>query len=94
MYYIYVLQSQSTGKTYIGQTCDLVRRLEEHNDPGHSSRKFTTKQKGPWKLIHHEELETRAQAIGREKWLKSGVGRDWIKQHVLAQLVERSAAAD
>ena len=31
--FTYVLVSESTGKTYVGQTEDLRRRIEEHNDP-------------------------------------------------------------
>ena len=88
MFYAYILISESTGKLYIGQTDNLMRRLCEHNDPTHNPKKFTTKQKGPWKLIHSEEFSTRSEAMLREKWLKSGVGRDWIRQKILAQLVE------
>ena len=93
MFVVYILRSESSGKTYIGQTDNLGRRLSEHNDPAQNRNKFTSKNKGPWKLIHSEEFETRSDAMRREKWLKTGVGRDWIKQN-LDVWVERSAAAD
>jgi putative endonuclease len=77
---VYVLRSQSNGRRYVGQTEDLTRRLAEHNDPEHNPRKFTTRIPGPWELIHHESYATRAEAMRRERWLKSGVGRAWLDQ--------------
>ncbi|RLB02122.1 MAG: GIY-YIG nuclease family protein [Deltaproteobacteria bacterium] len=79
----YVLRSQSTGKLYIGHTSDLKRRLREHNDPNLGKNRYTRKQKGPWILIHKEPFQTRTEAMRREKFLKSGQGRKWIKETVL-----------
>lgn len=62
---------------YTGQTEDLDRRLFEHNN--NLLGRFT-KNKGPWKLIHSEKFTTRSEAMAREKYLKTGAGRDWIKQ--------------
>jgi predicted GIY-YIG superfamily endonuclease len=39
---VYGLVSESTGRRYTGRTDDLVRRLDEHNDPTHNRGKFTT----------------------------------------------------
>jgi len=78
MYYVYVLVSTSTGKRYIGQTADIDRRLAEHNTPGHNARKHTSRNSGPWRLLHSEQYPARAEAMAREKWLKSGVGRRWL----------------
>ena len=75
---MYVLQSESTGRRYVGQTANLERRLAEHNNPGHNPSKFTTKHAGPWKLIHHEEYATRCEAMQRERWLKTRSGRRWL----------------
>jgi putative endonuclease len=36
----------------------------------------------PWKLILSEEFETSAEAMRREKWYKTGVGRDWINNQI------------
>ena len=82
MFYVYVLVSETTGKRYIGQTNDLSRRVAEHNDPGHNSRKHTSRNAGPWRLVHHESFQTRAEAMRREKWLKSGAGREWLDQTI------------
>ena len=83
MFWIYILRSESTGRTYVGQTSDLARRVAEHNDPQHSKVKYTTKHQGPWLLIHSEQFETRSEAMRREKWLKSGAGREWIEAKIL-----------
>ncbi len=76
MYYVYIIYSNTVNKKYIGQTDDFERRLNEHNN---GLLGTFTKNKGPWKLVHLEEFETRSQAMIREKYLKSGVGREWIK---------------
>ena len=78
-FYVYVLKNKE-GKIYIGQTDDLARRVEEHNDPdGHG---YTSKYQ-PWVLVYQEELTSRQKAMGREKYLKTGVGREWIRNTVL-----------
>ncbi len=77
-YTVYVLVSETTGKRYTGQTDDLDRRLAEHNNPDHNLRKHTSRNAGPWRLVLTEEYPTRSEAMRREKWLKSGVGRAWL----------------
>ena len=82
-FYTYIIQSKSTGKIYTGQTCDLVKRLRQHNDPDCKIGVYTKKNKGPWKLFYYEKFNTRSDAIKREKQLKSGKGREFIKKVVL-----------
>lgn len=77
MFFVYVLHSESSGKRYVGQTSDLDRRLKEHNDPSPNPGKYTSRNAGRWILLHSEQYETRDAAMSREKWLKSGVGREW-----------------
>ncbi|MBW2109182.1 MAG: GIY-YIG nuclease family protein [Deltaproteobacteria bacterium] len=83
-FHVYILESQTTGKLYTGQTSDLSRRLSEHNHPVLGKKRFTRKQSGPWRLLYSEQYQTRSQAMKRERFLKSGQGRQWIKEHVLA----------
>ncbi|MCZ6701244.1 MAG: GIY-YIG nuclease family protein [bacterium] len=90
-FFIYVLQSSSTGKVYIGQTSDLPRRLKQHNDPDWGRRRFTKKDRGPWRLVHSEEYSTRSDAMRREKALKSGQGRQWLHDHLLSQEFNRQS---
>jgi putative endonuclease len=78
MYYVYVLQSQKDKRKYTGQTEDLERRLKEHNNGNGLGR--STKNGRPWKLLYFEEFETRREAMRREKYLKSGAGRDELNR--------------
>jgi putative endonuclease len=74
-WYIYVIESISTGRRYVGQTEDLERRIAEHNNPDHNPIKYTTRQAGPWRLVHYELCSSRSEATRRERWLKSRSGR-------------------
>ena len=74
MYTVYVIKSQS-NLIYIGQTDNLARRLSQHQK---GQSKYTKRDSG-WRLIYSEEYQTRAEAMQREKWLKSGIGREWLK---------------
>ena len=78
MYTVYVLKSLATGQFYTGQTENLSRRLKEHNE-GLSEY---TKGRGPWELVYYEEYETRSEAMSREKFLKSGKGREWLQDKI------------
>ena len=73
-----VLRSRSAGRRCVGQTDDLERRLFERNSIDHNTRKFTSKNLGPWIVIHSEERVIRSEAMQGERWLKSGVGREWL----------------
>ena len=84
-YWVYVLQNEITGKLYKGQTSDLENRLKRHNSRELGSTRYTYKQKGLWQLIYSEECATRSEAMKREKFLKSGQGREWIKENILKQ---------
>lgn len=64
------------GYKYTGMTEDLELRLKQHNDKTLSQ---WTKRGNNWKLIYKEECMTKAEALKREKWLKTGVGREYIK---------------
>ena len=78
MFFVYVLKSEKDGNLYIGMTNDLGRRLNEHN----CGRNLSTKYRRPFRLIYSEKLSDRAQARYREKFLKSGIGREWIKNNL------------
>jgi putative endonuclease len=76
MPFVYVLRSLTTGRSYTGATSDLEVRLAQHN----SDQSPSTKHRGPWKLIHREEFSTMAEALRRERFLKSGRGRDELRR--------------
>jgi putative endonuclease len=75
-YYVYVIKSDE-GFVYKGMTDSLERRLAEHNDKILS---FLTKRGTNWKLIYKEEFESKTEALKRERWLKTGVGREYLKK--------------
>ncbi len=76
MYFVYVLRSESYNRFYIGMTGDIERRIKEHN----SGKTKSTKGYRPWKLFFYEKYPSRKEAREREKYLKSGVGREFIKE--------------
>jgi putative endonuclease len=84
-FWVYIIQNEITGKLYKGQTSDLESRLKRHNTHETGSMRYTYKQKGQWRLIFSEEHATRSEAMQREKFLKSGQGREWIKDNILKQ---------
>ena len=75
MFFVYVLRRSTTEKLYIGQTQDLARRLAEHN----AGLARYSRGRGPWRLVLKEEHETRAAAMRRERFLKTGQGREWLR---------------
>jgi len=72
MFSVYVLRSLVTGRFYTGYTSDLSHRLAQHN---HGITK-STKHDGPWGLVHQEQFATRSEAVRRERYLKTGKGRE------------------
>jgi putative endonuclease len=74
-YFVYMVRSRE-GYKYTGMTESLERRIEEHNS---HSLSFWTKRGTAWKLIYSEEFATKSEALRREKWLKTGVGREFLK---------------
>jgi putative endonuclease len=76
MFYVYVIRSDIDGRFYVGMTEDVDKRLEQHN----KGMTFSTKGYRPWKLFFNEILQTREEARKREKYLKSGYGKQFIKQ--------------
>jgi len=81
-YYIYILRNEESGTLYTGHTSDLVKRLTRHNDNSRITKRYTKKYEGNWVLVHSEEYATRSQAMQREKFLKTGVGRLWIGKNI------------
>ncbi|HAV12246.1 MAG TPA: hypothetical protein DCX06_01955 [Opitutae bacterium] len=71
MFHVYVLENPR-GRLYIGHTDDVERRLRQHNSPeGKEHLGKYTHRNGPWRLLGSELLTTRAEAMRREKELKS-----------------------
>ena len=78
MYYVYVLNSDKDGMFYTRSTNDLKRRLSEHND----GRVGSTVKRRPLRLIYYEACVKESDARAREKYLKSGMGKRYIKNRL------------
>jgi putative endonuclease len=81
MFVVYVLHNSSADKIYIGQTQDLVARLNAHNNK-HEGKSYTSRFENEWKVIYQESFATRSEAIKRERQLKSHQGRAFIKIYI------------
>ncbi|WP_417444584.1 GIY-YIG nuclease family protein [Joostella sp.] len=78
IYYVYVLRSGFDGRLYKGHTNRLEERVREHN----SGKTKSTKGYKPWVLVYYEEFNTRELAITRERYFKSGSGREFLKTKI------------
>jgi putative endonuclease len=74
MFFVYVLLSQKTNRRYVGMSSDPEKRLLQHNGGYNRS----TKAYIPWIKVHSESFATRVEARNREKYLKSGIGREYL----------------
>jgi putative endonuclease len=82
MYFVYVLYNQEHAKIYIGQTDNIEKRLEQHNQKTFGG--YTARFSGVWVLIYSEEVVSRNEALKREKQLKSYQGRKFVKKFILS----------
>jgi len=76
MWYVYILISKKDKKLYIGCTNDLRQRIKLHNEGKVTATKF----RRPLALVYYEAYFDKREAFTREKWLKTGWGRNHIKK--------------
>ncbi len=76
---VYILYSEKFNKNYTGFTSNLIERFKSHNELG---TKGHTLKFRPWKVIHVEFFNSKSEAMKREKFLKTGVGREFIKNMI------------
>ncbi|HSD98068.1 MAG TPA: GIY-YIG nuclease family protein [Patescibacteria group bacterium] len=76
MFSVYVLKSLANGRLYTGSTNNVERRLREHN----AGQTKYTRSTRPFVLIYQEVYDTKVEAIRRERFLKTGKGRELLKQ--------------
>ncbi len=78
MFFTYVLKSKKDGRLYTGWTCSISKRLKKHNDglvPSTINRRSL-------ELIYYEACQYKNDAIAREKSLKTGFGRAYLKRRI------------
>ena len=79
-FFLYILQSESTGRYYVGQTQDIEVRIAYHN----ANYSLALKNRGPWKLVYSEQYATRSEAVRREGYIKRQKDRRFIERLVSA----------
>ena len=78
MVYTYVIRSKKDNKFYTGTTTDLRKRFSEHNE----SKVVSTKNRGPFELIYYEVCIDKGDAFARERYLKTGMGKRYLKNRL------------
>lgn len=78
MYHVYVLEEETSKKKYIGFTTNLEQRLADHN----RHKNISTAHGDQWKCIYYESYLDKMDALGREKFLKSGSGWRFLKKQL------------
>ena len=75
-YFVYILESESTGKWYYGSTSDVCKRVSDHN----KNRSTYAKNKGPWTLIFVRKFDSKSDALKFELYLKKTRNKSFIKK--------------
>jgi putative endonuclease len=88
MYFVYILQSDVDHGWYIGYSENVDRRLAEHNMGSNAS----TRLRRPFQLIYYEAYLHKLDALGREKFLKSGAGRRFLKKQMQHYFIKTGCA--
>ena len=78
MYYVYVLQSLKNSSLYTGFTEKLKKRILEHNQ----GLNISTQKCKPWKIVYYEAYLFKEDALNREKFLKSGSGKQYLDKQL------------
>jgi putative endonuclease len=78
MFYAYVIRSKKDKKWYTGSTNNLRKRFNQHNE----GKSTWTKGRGPFEIIYYEACLNEEDARSREKYLKSGMGKRYLKNRL------------
>ncbi len=76
MHFVYAISSLKHNYIYVGLTKDIELRIKRHND----GRERTTKYYKPFKLIYSEVCNSRPDARVRERYWKSGIGKEKLRK--------------
>lgn len=81
-YSVYLLEDPTDKSWYIGYSTNLEKRLEYHR----TKRVVSTRRKKALNVIYCECYLNKQDALGREKFLKSGAGRKFLKKQLIHYL--------
>jgi putative endonuclease len=84
-YIVYAISSVSKNYIYVGMTSNLNERLHRHN----AGYEKTTRPYAPFTLIYTETCPSRIEARSREKYWKSGVGKEYLRSKLIGQGINR-----
>lgn len=85
-YWFYAIKSEKDGRIYKGISKNVHQRLKWHN----GGKTKSTKAYRPWNLVYYEKIGKLEEALLKEKYFKSGSGREKLEQ--LIQQWPRSSA--
>ena len=89
-YWVYIIQSHTTGRYYCGYSDNVERRVSQHNDPNYRLSRTTKVFQGPWDIVWTKECSSRGEAVILERKIKKrGIGR-----YLLAQVAESRCKRD
>ena len=74
-HFVYAIKSSRNNYIYVGLTKDIQERIQRHN----TGRERTTRMYRPFKLTYVEKFPSRKEARAKEKYLKSGCGKEFLK---------------
>jgi putative endonuclease len=78
MYFVYILKSERDNLMYTGYTDDLKNRISNHN----KGKVLSTKNRIPLVLVYYEACTNMLDARARERYLKSGMGKRYVKNRL------------
>jgi len=76
VFFVYLPQSEKSGRYYVGCTEDVARRLAQHN----AGMSKATRELRPWRLVHTEKYQTLAEARRREAQLKPWKNPEYMRR--------------
>ena len=82
MYYTYVLQSGKDNNFYAGYTKNLKLRFEQHQ----KGLVKSTSNRGSLKLVYYESCLDKKDAMHRERYFKTYLGKLFIKNRLKSYL--------
>jgi putative endonuclease len=67
-HFVYILYSESADRFYVGETCNIELRIQQHNSGCYKSA--FSKKASDWNLFWSIECKSRTQALKIEKHIK------------------------
>ncbi|CAN0583020.1 unnamed protein product [Ectocarpus sp. 12 AP-2014] len=74
MHYLYIIYSKSINRYYVGESPDIIRRLDQHNTH------YFKKAADDWKIVVAMKLNSKSDAIYLEKFIKRMKSKTFIQK--------------